>query len=109
MNPVEIIERQLAYYNDHDLEGFCSMYADDVQIHSLSAAEPLVSGKGALRERYRIPFRNPKLHASILSRMSMDTYVIDQELVSGKPEGDLKAGVIYHIEEGLIDKVYFIR
>ncbi len=109
MNPVEIVERQLAFYNAHDLEGFCSLYAQDVQIHNLSASDPLITGKTAFRERYRIPFRNPNLHATILARMSMDNFVIDRELVTGRPEGDFSTGVIYHIENETILQVFFIR
>lgn len=109
MSIAAIVEQQLQMYNKHDLDGFCASYADDIVIHNISAAEPLLSGKPALRARYAERFANPDLHATITGRMICGDYVVDHELVSGLPDGEIRVGVVYLVREGLIQAVWFLR
>jgi hypothetical protein len=71
----------------------------------------LVHGSEQMREHYRRIFhRLPDLHAEIVSRIRVGSYVVDEEHVSGSPNGDLHAVAIYHLDaEGLIDQVCFLH
>jgi hypothetical protein len=48
------------------------------------------------------------LHCELVNRIVEGNVVIDQELVQYGEEM-IKATAIYHIEEGKIKKVYFVR
>lgn len=109
MSPVQVIERQLAAYNAHDIEGFCATYAEDVVIHNITSSEPVLAGKRALRERYSERFSNAELGASIEARVVSGDFVIDREVVSGLPGGETRVGVVYQVSEGLISRVWFLR
>lgn len=103
----ELVQRQLVAYNARDLEGFLSVYSDDVKLYNFPG-EMILEGKESMRERYATRFESPNLYAEIVSRTIMGEYVIDHEKVTGIRETKVEASVIYHVAEGLIDKVWFI-
>jgi hypothetical protein len=106
----EIVQAQVDAYNRHDLEGFLSFYADDAKIFDYPD-RPLFSGKDAMRERYRKLFEPaPQLRASILHRIAFDRFVIDQEKVTGRADGQvIEVVAIYEIKDGRIATVTFLR
>lgn len=103
----ELVQRQLVAYNARDLEGFLSVYSDDVKLYNFPC-EMILEGKEQMRERYVTRFESPNLYAEIVSRTMVGDYVIDHEKVTGIREAQVEASVIYHVEDGLIDKVWFI-
>lgn len=103
----EIVQKQLAAYNNKDLENYIAMFSEHVQLYNFPG-EMILEGKEQMRERYKIRFESPNLHAEIVSRTLLGEYVIDHEKVSGIREGLVEASVIYHISDGLIDKMWFI-
>lgn len=108
--PVEIVEEQLKYYNNHDIEGFVSTYSQNIELYNLGEKEPFLQGIAALRERYTQRFSNPKLYAHIANRMVLGNRVMDFEQVSGIKDGEISEVIaVYEIENDLIQKVYFIR
>jgi hypothetical protein len=108
-NAAEIVDRQVEAYNDHDVEAFAACYDNDVVIID-SAGIELTRGQAQLREQYGRWFgANPALHAEVVSRIEIDAFVIDAELVTGTPDGTMHAVAIYHVgETGLIDRVQFL-
>lgn len=58
MNTEKIINKQLEYYNNHDIEGFLSTYHSDVKIFSFGKVEPDLSGMEEMRIRYTERFNN---------------------------------------------------
>ena len=70
-----------------------------------------MSGHDAMRERYGQLFAgSPDLHAEIVTRIRVGSYVIDEEQVTGGPGGDVHAAAIYRLDAaGLIDRVRFLR
>jgi hypothetical protein len=104
------VERQVRAYNDHDVGAFVACYAEAAVVEDADGSV-LVRGREQMREHYgRIFSSLPDLHAEILKRISVGSYVIDEERVSGRPNGDLHAVAIYHLDaEGLIDHVRFLR
>jgi len=108
--PAQIVQAQLDAYNRRDLEAFLSFYADDAQIIDYPD-QVLAPGKDAMRERYRKLFEPaPDLHAAILNRIAFDRFVIDQEKVTGRADGQpIEAVAVYEIRDGKIARVTLLR
>lgn len=109
MNIVELIDQQLEYYNQHDLEGFCSTYHTDVEIYNLTDNSLILKGMEALKSRYKERFQASDLHAVITNRIVIGNKVIDHEEVTGILKDQIvKAVAIYEVDGSLIKKVSFI-
>ena len=106
----DAVDRQVRAYNERDLDGFVDCYADGVVVED-GEGGVLMSGHDEMRERYgRLFERSPDLHAEILTRIRVGSYVIDEERVTGRPDGDMHVVAVYHLDgEGLIDRVRFLR
>lgn len=105
--PEDLAQRQLVAYNAHDLEGFLSVYSKEVKLYNFPN-ELILEGIDQMRERYATRFESASLYAEVVNRNVMGDYIIDQERVIGIGSEEVKATVIYHVSEGLIDKVWFI-
>jgi len=105
--PEDLAQRQLVAYNAHDLEGFLSVYSKEVKLYNFPN-ELILEGIDQMRERYATRFESANLYAEVVNRNVMGDYIIDQERVIGSGSEEVKATVIYHVSEGLIDKVWFI-
>lgn len=103
----ELVQRQLVAYNAHDLNGFLAVYSSNIKLYNFPN-ELISEGLEPMRKRYATRFESPNLYAEIVNRSVMGEYVIDHEKVTGISEGKVDATVIFHIEDGLIDKVWFI-
>lgn len=108
--PTDAVERQLHAYNARDLEGFVACHSEAVEVEDGDGAV-LVSGRGEMRERYgRLFADSPALHAEIVTRIRIGSHVVDEERVTGRAGGDLRAVAIYRIDDdGLIDRVRLLR
>lgn len=107
-NPEDPVQRQLEAYNAHDLERFVAEYADDVQVFRPPRTEPVLAGKKAFRQHYaKNRFTLPGLHADVRNRIVSGNIVVDQEAVTGLPEGDVSAVAVYQVIDGLIRSVWF--
>jgi hypothetical protein len=106
----DAVERQVRAYNEGDLEEFVACYEEDVVFEDGDGIA-LMSGRSEMRERYgRLFERSPELHAEILTRIRVGSYIIDEERVTGRPDGDMHAVVVYRLDDdGLIDRVRFLR
>lgn len=105
----EIVQKQLDFYNAHDLEGFISTYSDDVKIYNLIDNTIIMEGKELLKENYKERFDVLKVHAELVNRIVIGDKVIDHEHVSGLTKNDIvKAVAIYEIEDCLIKRVWFV-
>ena len=106
----DAVDRQVRAYNERDLEEFVACYSQDVVVEDGDGVV-LLSGRAEMRERYGRLFSSaPDLHAEILTRIRVGSYVIDEERVTGRPDGDMHAVAIYRLDgDGLIDRVRFLR
>jgi hypothetical protein len=106
--PEILVQRQLNGYNFRNIEAFLEPYADDVELYDYPSTL-LGKGKDSMRKNYSQMFDNtPNLHCELKGRIVQGNVVIDKEHVR---VGDqfLDATAIYHIENGKIQKVYFIK
>lgn len=106
----DAVERQERAYNAHDLEGFVACYAGDVVIENADGAV-VMRGHDAMRAHYGRLFAScPDVHAEVLTRIRVGSYVIDEERVTGRPGGDIHAVAIYRLAgDGLIEHVRLLR
>ncbi len=108
--PEAFAQRQLNAYNARDLEAFLEPYSDSVELYNFPN-DMWAKGKTRMREVYGGMFeRTPELHCELKNRMVLGNTVIDEERVTGFPNGRvIEAIAIYKIEEGRIARVYFVR
>lgn len=105
----EIVQKQLDFYNNHDLEGFISTYDDEIEIYNLDDNSVMIKGKEQLKNNYRERFEVLKVHAEIKNRIIIGNKVIDHEQVTGIEKGKVKKAVaVYQVENNLIKKVWFV-
>ena len=107
MTALELVQGQLDAYNAHDIDTFCTYFADNVTVRDGRTQECLFAGMEAFRERYQNTFSNPELHCHLLNRIEQDDIIIDHEEVTGIEEGLVYAIAAYQIENGLIQQVTF--
>ncbi len=109
MNPEEIVQKQLEFYNKHDLEGFISTYYDDIEIYNLMNNSIMIKGKEQLKSSYQERFEVLNVHADIQNRIVIGNKVIDNEHVTGLEKDTIKKAVaIYETENNLIKRVWFV-
>lgn len=106
--PEKIVQRQLEAYNAQNLSAFVATYADSVEIYRFPN-QLRMKGKVALEKSYGDLFKaNPNNYAALLGRIVQGNTVIDQEKVTGRGAGELRATAIYEVEKGLIRRVWFV-
>ncbi|HEU0054561.1 MAG TPA: nuclear transport factor 2 family protein [Longimicrobium sp.] len=108
MDPVEA---QLEAYNARDLERFLACYTDDVVIEDASG-EVKTRGLDAIRPMYGDLFTRMRMNAEVRSRLRAGDWVVDDEWVTsldhpGQPPHHVI--VVYHLRDGKIDRVRFLR
>lgn len=108
-NPEEIVRKQLEAYNKRDLQAFVACYSDSVKTYDFPD-QLKHSGKKEFRDAYKKVFdKYPNLHCEVVKRMIKGNIIIDEEKLTGRAEGEtFYAIVIYEVNNGLIEKVYFI-
>jgi len=108
----DIIQKNLECYNNRDLSGFMATFRDDIALYTFPDPEPAIEGIDAIRKFYKGLFdASPKLHATILKRITFDNKVIDHESIVGRMgvEAPLEIVVIYEVEDGKICRLTAIR
>ena len=109
LTPEAVVQAQLEAYNARDIDAFIATYADDVKLFEFPD-KLLSEGTADLRERYGKLFKDERLHATIVSRISMGITVIDHErvrLTLPQGPGTIEAIAIYEVRGGKITTVWF--
>jgi hypothetical protein len=108
LSAVDVVQRQVEAYNEHDLESFVASYSDVVEIFRMPSAAPAISGKRQLAEFYATQrFSIPDLKAEILDRIVSGNKVVDLERVHGLRADPVEMIAVYEIVDGLISRVWF--
>jgi hypothetical protein len=107
--PTDVVQRQVNAYNAHDLDAFVGTYHVGVVLYAFPD-KVIGSGTEHIRASYGRLFQNaPKLHVEIRKRITVGSHIIDEERVTGTPNAQvLEALAIYEVNDGLIEKVWFI-
>lgn len=108
--PAELAQQQLNAYNAGDIDAFLAPYADSVEVYNFPGALQY-KGKDKMRPQYADFFaRVPDLHCELVNRIVEGNTVIDQERITGLPNGgSFSAVAIYKIKDGKIAEVHFVR
>lgn len=108
--PEQLVQQQLDGYNARDIDAFLAPYSDDIELYDFPNTLNL-KGKEKMKTGYQDFFdKVPELHCELVNRMVMGNTVIDQEKVTGFPDGFvLEAIAIYKIKDGKIVTVHFVR
>jgi hypothetical protein len=104
-----VVQRQVEAYNNHALEPLLATYSDEVAIQTLP--DTLVEqGKARLRQGSKQWFDTaPRVHADILHRTVLGSFVVDHERITGTPDGaPVEAVAIYQVIDGRIQRVWFV-
>ena len=102
------VDAQIRAYNARDVGGFIAQYALDVVVED-GTGTILMRGREALRAEYGPFFAgSPGLRGEIVQRIEIGEYVIDEERIHGWQPEPVRAVVIYHVKDGLIDPVRFL-
>lgn len=107
--PETLVQQQLNAYNARNMEAFLAPYSDSVELFEFPNV-PYSKGKDEMRKAYKGMFEQVKeLHCKVAERIVEGNTVIDHEYVTGIGGQTLKAIAVYKIENGKIQKVYFIQ
>ncbi len=104
-----IVEQQLEAYNRHDLDGFMACFAPGAWIED-GLGNTIAPDLEAIRLRYKNRFgQNPGLRSTLLNRIEVGQYVIDDEHLTGfAARSDQHIVLVYRIESNLIAFVRFL-
>ncbi|WP_223587675.1 nuclear transport factor 2 family protein [Neobacillus bataviensis] len=109
MSIEKVVQKQIEFYNNQDLEGFATTYSDDITVLTFPDNTITLSGKQALIERYTETFKK-KMFAEIKNRSIVGNKVIDWEIATNGLTGESTGLMaIYEVKNDLISKVWFIR
>ena len=106
-SPITVVDERMRAYNNHDLESFLKVYADDVKIYTYPDKK-LTSGKAGLQSIFESLFEEGLVRVTIHSQIEKDSYVINHETVDYGHE-EIEYVSIYEIRNGLIRSVRFVR
>jgi predicted house-cleaning NTP pyrophosphatase (Maf/HAM1 superfamily) len=108
---ISLASRQLEHYNARDLEPFMDLFADDVIITDIDTGTIIASNKDEMRPRYVKRFESTELHCELICRTVLDNVVIDKEVITGLPNGDVAdciATYVCDVKNDKISRVSFV-
>lgn len=106
---VEIVEKQLEYYNENDLDNFVLCFSEDIEVYNFGSNELRYKGRDEMKKRYKKGFEVDKTYAHLENRIVIGNRVIDHERVSKVTSDSIKYAVaIYEVEDNIIKKVWFM-
>jgi hypothetical protein len=111
MSPEEIVQRQLDTFNNHDLDAFLPLFAEDVVIYDLLDGHVVLRGIGSFRRRYVEVFRDrPLVRAELRGRIVLDRIVVDHErLTDGDAHPPEEALAIYEVDGDVVTRMWFVE
>jgi hypothetical protein len=111
-SPTEVVQENLDFYNQRNIEGFMSSFSDSIALYLFGKTEPVAKGKDAIQKLYKELFDDsPKLHSTILHRAVIGNKVIDHESIKGRKgsKKPVKLVMIYEVSGDKIVQMTVIR
>jgi hypothetical protein len=112
MTAEEIVQKNLDFYNQRDIEGFISLFSDDITFFNYADNTMTINGINECKKVYQELFdKSPKLHSTIVKRITFDNKVIDHESIVGRNGSPVvfEIVLIYEVKDDKIYKVTAIR
>ena len=107
ITPLEIVNKRMDLYNQHNFSEFIKLYADGVEIYTYPD-QLLAVGKDNLTSIFEPKFAAKSIKVEIVSQMNNGDYVINYEIVTEEGK-ETKYVSIYEVSNGLIKSVKFVR
>jgi hypothetical protein len=110
--PEEIVQENLDFYNQRNLEGFMSSFTDSIALFTFGKTEPVAKGKEAIRNLYKSLFdASPKLHSTILHRSIIGNKIIDHESIVGRKGSNvpIELVMVYEVSDDKIVRMTVVR
>lgn len=105
--PLEIVNKRMDFYNQHNFVGFIKLYANDVKIYTYPE-KLLGTGTENISSIFKPKFESKSIQVEIVSQMNNGKHVINHEIVT--EDGiETKYISIYEVNDGLISSVRFVR
>ena len=112
-DPSSIVQEQLQYYNEKNIDKFSDMFSDDIIVSNYQgSASANIAGKEAFKETYERLFNDfPENRADLVHRIVIKNRVLDHEKVyrSGGETPTFECVAIYTIVNERITRIDFIK
>jgi hypothetical protein len=105
--PLEVVNRRMSAYNEHDLPAFLDTYVNDVEIREYSGRS-LGAGREHMRNLFEPMFEEGLVHVVVQHQIVKDSYVVNHETVTDA-DSTTEYVSIYEVRDGLIQSVGFVR
>lgn len=107
----EVVEKQLAAYNNGDYDLFASYYHSNITSYEMETGRqnPLMSGMNFFAHYRKKFLEHSKIHCKVVGRLIHNNLVIDQEVITNWGERSLSGLVIYLVEAGKVSKMWFSK
>jgi len=104
---LEIVNKRMEYYNQHNFDEFIKLYAPDIKVYTYPD-KLLGDGVENIVSIFKPKFEAKSISVEIVSQIENGSHVINHEIV--KEESKVTKYVsIYQVEDGLIKSVRFVR
>ncbi|GAA1607469.1 hypothetical protein GCM10009789_72320 [Kribbella sancticallisti] len=101
-----VIGREHAAYEAHDLEAFLALYSPTAQLQLADGT--VMRGRRSLREYYRPRFDSGQCKTTLVQRMLVGEWVVDQQFSHESDQGQTMMVALYRVQDGLISEVRFL-
>jgi hypothetical protein len=110
--PADVVQENLNFYNQRNIEGFMSSFSDSIALFLFAKTEPVAKGTEAIRTLYKALFDiSPNLYSTILNRSIIGNKVIDHESIVGRKGSQvpIELVMIYEVLDDKIVRMTVIR
>ena len=108
----QVVEENLSFYNQRNLEGFMSSFSDKITLYAYDNDIPVAKGREAIKTLYSKLFEeSPNLHSTILHRAVIGNKVIDHESIVGRKGKNeaVEMVIVYVVENQKIVRMTVIK
>lgn len=107
LTPLEVVNKRMDYFNQHNYSEFIKLYNLNVEVYTYPD-KLMGEGSDRLASIFKTDFENKSVSVKIVNQMNNGPYVINHEIVTNDGK-ETKYISIYKVENGLIDRVSFVR